>query len=121
MPRCCAAGPQFGIPLSAHPSLPPPLRVILPDGRDVAIKRRDPRSMQGLKEFTLEVELVSPLRHPAIVKIIGVASQDDNFALVYPFFKKGDPSSPVLIASVQWGEFDGCYFCSLPSNPPKSK
>eukprot|EP00669_Euglena_mutabilis_P003204 TRINITY_DN14143_c0_g1_i1.p1 TRINITY_DN14143_c0_g1~~TRINITY_DN14143_c0_g1_i1.p1 ORF type:complete len:301 (+),score=93.89 TRINITY_DN14143_c0_g1_i1:176-1078(+) len=58
--------------------------------------------MQGLKEFALEVDLVSPLRHPAIVKLVGVAHDGPNLALVYPFFKKGPLEGHLLAAQLGW-------------------
>lgn len=30
----------------------------------MAIKKRDPDSMQGMKEFAIEIRIVSGLRHP---------------------------------------------------------
>lgn len=55
----------------------------------VAIKKLKPESFQGHKEWLTEVNYLSQLHHPNLVKLIGYCSEGDNRLLVYEFLPKG--------------------------------
>ncbi|KAM3222843.1 putative serine/threonine-protein kinase PBL23 [Capsicum annuum] len=52
---------------------------------DVAVKQLDRNGFQGTKEFLVEVLLLSLLRHPNLVNLVGYCSDGDQRILVYEF------------------------------------
>ncbi|KDP26841.1 hypothetical protein JCGZ_17999 [Jatropha curcas] len=55
----------------------------------VAVKKLDSRSMQGIKEWKVEVHLLGSLSHPSLVKLLGYCWEDEKLLLVYEFMKNG--------------------------------
>ncbi|XP_078159759.1 U-box domain-containing protein 33-like isoform X2 [Carex rostrata] len=55
--------------------------------RSVAIKRLHPRNVQGLMEFQQEVFVLSKLRHPHLVSLLGACSE--ALCAVYEYFPNG--------------------------------
>jgi len=55
----------------------------LPDGRQIAVKRLDKASGQGLKELRNELLLVAKLRHNNLAKLLGVCLKGQEKLLVY--------------------------------------
>ncbi|XP_047319912.1 putative receptor-like protein kinase At5g39000 [Impatiens glandulifera] len=55
----------------------------------VAIKRLDSESKQGEKEFILEIETLSKLRHKHLVSLIGYCNDGREMILVYEFMERG--------------------------------
>ncbi|XP_031279790.1 probable serine/threonine-protein kinase PBL2 [Pistacia vera] len=55
----------------------------------VAIKRLKAESFQGHKEWLAEINYLSQLHHPNLVKLIGYCAESDNRLLVYEFMPKG--------------------------------
>ena len=55
----------------------------LKDGTAIAVKKLDRRGMQGDKEFAIEVNLLNTLRHPNIVRLLGICSHDDHRLAVF--------------------------------------
>ena len=60
----------------------------LADGVAIAVKKLDRRGMQGDKEFAIEVNLLNTLRHPNIVRLLGICSQDDHRLAVFELATK---------------------------------
>ncbi|KAL5203470.1 hypothetical protein ABZP36_014422 [Zizania latifolia] len=64
-------------------------RGLLPDGRKVAVKLMDRPGKQGEEEFEMEVELLSRLRSPYLLGLIGHCSEGGHRLLVYEFMANG--------------------------------
>ncbi|KAG2615760.1 probable serine/threonine-protein kinase PBL23 isoform X2 [Panicum virgatum] len=64
-------------------------RGVLPDGRKVAVKLMDRPGKQGEQEFEMEVELLSRLRSPHLLGLIGHCSEGGQRLLVYEFMANG--------------------------------
>lgn len=60
----------------------------LPDGKELAVKILKP-SEDALKEFILEIEIITTLHHKNIVSLIGFCFEDKHLLLVYDFLSRG--------------------------------
>ncbi|CAN4123102.1 unnamed protein product [Withania somnifera] len=58
-------------------------------GMPVAVKRSNPDSEQGLKEWQAEVKFLGKFSHPNLVKLIGYCWEEKTFLLVYEHMQKG--------------------------------
>ncbi|KAK6259288.1 hypothetical protein SCA6_013762 [Theobroma cacao] len=64
-------------------------RGVLSNGKKVAIKLMDQAGKQGEEEFKMEVELLSRLRSPYLLALIGYCSDSSRKLLVYEFMANG--------------------------------
>ncbi|THU60716.1 hypothetical protein C4D60_Mb07t15690 [Musa balbisiana] len=64
-------------------------RGVLADGREVAVKIMGRPGMPGEEEFKLEVELLTHLRSPYLLMLIGHCSDGGHRILVYEFVANG--------------------------------
>ncbi|GAB4824874.1 hypothetical protein Ancab_007744 [Ancistrocladus abbreviatus] len=64
-------------------------RGVLVDGRKVAVKLMDQAGKQGKEEFKVEVELLSRLRSPYLLGLIGYCADSMHKLLVYEFMANG--------------------------------
>lgn len=63
-------------------------RGTLSDGHEVAVKVL--KSSKGSqKDFALEMDIISSLKHRFIIPLHGICIQEDNLLSVYDFFPKG--------------------------------
>ncbi|XP_076885697.1 protein kinase STUNTED-like [Bidens hawaiensis] len=60
----------------------------LPDGKEIAVKILK-SSEDVLKEFVLEIEIITTLHHQNIISLFGFCFEDNNLLLVYDFLSRG--------------------------------
>lgn len=60
----------------------------LPDGTELAVKILKP-SEDVIKEFVLEIEIITTLHHKNIISLLGFCFEDNNLLLVYDFLSRG--------------------------------
>ncbi|KAL0366490.1 UNVERIFIED_CONTAM: putative serine/threonine-protein kinase PIX13 [Sesamum radiatum] len=58
-------------------------------GMPVAVKKSNPDSEQGLKEWQAEVKFLGKFSHPNLVKLLGYCWEERQFLLVYEYMQKG--------------------------------
>jgi serine/threonine protein kinase len=68
----------------------------LKDGTQVAIKRLAAESKQGADEFLTEIDVISNVRHPNLVKLIGCCVEGNNRLLVYEYAENNSLSNALL-------------------------
>ncbi|XP_018440154.1 protein kinase STUNTED isoform X2 [Raphanus sativus] len=60
----------------------------LPDGRELAVKLLKP-CLDVLKEFKLEIEVITSVNHKNIVSLFGFCFENNNLMLVYDYLPRG--------------------------------
>ncbi|XP_057795667.1 protein kinase STUNTED [Salvia miltiorrhiza] len=83
-------------------------RGCLPDGKELAVKILKP-SENALKEFVLEIEIITAIHHKNIISLFGFCFEDNHLLLVYDFLSRGsleenlhgDKKDPLLFG---WNE-----------------
>ncbi|KAL1533574.1 protein kinase STUNTED-like [Salvia divinorum] len=63
-------------------------RGCLPDGKELAVKISKP-SETVLKEFVLEIEIITTIHHKNIISLFGFCFEDNHLLLVYDFLSRG--------------------------------
>jgi len=72
------------------------LQGVLRDGTQVAIKSLSVESKQGTYEFMTEIDIISNIRHPNLVELIGCCIEDSHRILVYEFMENNSLASSLL-------------------------
>lgn len=81
----------------------------LVDGQIIAIKRSQKGSMQGIREFKNEIELLTRVHHKNLVKLIGFCFDQEEQILVYEFISNG-----TLMDSLSGTSFKSFRSCEVP-------
>ncbi|RVW44526.1 Cold-responsive protein kinase 1 [Vitis vinifera] len=71
-------------------------RGVLRDGTQVAIKCLSAESKQGTQEFLTEINMISNIRHPNLVELIGCCIEGSNRILVYEYLENNSIASIIL-------------------------
>ncbi|GMH13079.1 hypothetical protein Nepgr_014920 [Nepenthes gracilis] len=98
-------------------------------GQVVAVKQLDRNAMQGNKEFIVEVLMLSLLRHPNLINLIGYCADGDQRLLVYEFMPMGslenhlfgDKKKPLdwfTRMKIAYGAAKGLEYLHEKANPP---
>lgn len=61
---------------------------ILPNGKKLAVKVLK-SSKEAWKDFAMEVNIMSSLKHRHIAPLLGICLEDSNLISVYEFFSRG--------------------------------
>jgi Leucine-rich repeat (LRR) protein len=103
---------------------------LLNDGTVVAIKRAREGSLQGEKEFSTEIELLSRLHHRNLVSLLGYCDDQEEQMLVYEYMGNGTlrdhlagnfqlkPLDFALRLRIALGSAKGILYLHNEANPP---
>uniref|UniRef100_N1QZW3 non-specific serine/threonine protein kinase n=1 Tax=Aegilops tauschii TaxID=37682 RepID=N1QZW3_AEGTA len=68
----------------------------LPNKQDVAVKVLSAESRQGIREFLTEIDVISNVKHPNLVELIGCCVEGDNRILVYEYLENSSLDRALL-------------------------
>lgn len=69
---------------------------VLRDDTHVAVKCLSVESKQGTIEFLTEINVISSIKHPNLVQLIGCCVEDGNRILVYEYLENNSLASALL-------------------------
>lgn len=72
------------------------LQGVLRDGTQVAIKSLSVESKQGTNEFLTEISMISTIRHPNLVELLGCCVEGNHRILVYEYMENNSLASCLL-------------------------
>ncbi|CAL4930264.1 unnamed protein product [Urochloa decumbens] len=68
----------------------------LKDGTQIAIKKLSAESKQGISEFLTEINVISNVRHPNLIKLLGCCVEGNNRLLVYEYAENNSLANALL-------------------------
>ncbi|GFP94374.1 probable LRR receptor-like serine/threonine-protein kinase at1g56140 [Phtheirospermum japonicum] len=72
---------------------------VLRDGTQVAIKSLSTESKQGTNEFLTEINMISNIQHPNLVRLIGCCVEGNNRILVYEYLENNSLANALLVSN----------------------
>lgn len=72
------------------------LQGTLRNGQEVAIKVLSAESRQGVREFLTEIDVITNVKHPNLVELLGCCIQDNNRILVYEYLENSSLDRALL-------------------------
>lgn len=87
---------------------------VLQDGVRVAVKTLAAESRQGVREFLTEIHIISNVKHPNLVELIGCCAEGSNRILVYEYVENNSLDRALLgyksdRSKLDWGK--RCAIC----------
>jgi serine/threonine protein kinase len=64
--------------------------------QDIAVKVLSAESRQGTREFLTEIDVISNVKHPNLVELIGCCVEGDHRILVYEYLENGSLDRALL-------------------------
>ncbi|XP_078176538.1 putative serine/threonine-protein kinase [Carex rostrata] len=68
----------------------------LRSGQEVAVKVLAAESRQGIREFLTEIDVITNVKHPHLVELLGCCIQDNNRILVYEYLQNSSLDHALL-------------------------
>ncbi|PUZ49533.1 hypothetical protein GQ55_7G333500 [Panicum hallii var. hallii] len=75
------------------------------NGREVAVKVLSAESRQGIREFLTEIDVISNVKHPNLVELIGCCVEGNNRILVYEYLKNSSLDRALLGSNSEPADF----------------
>lgn len=66
------------------------------NGREVAVKVLSAESRQGIREFLTEIDVISNVKHPNLVELVGCCVEANNRILVYEYLQNSSLDRALL-------------------------
>ncbi|KAF5821101.1 putative protein kinase RLK-Pelle-DLSV family [Helianthus annuus] len=86
---------------------------VLRDGTQVAIKSLSVESKQGTIEFLTEINMISRIKHPNLVQLIGCCVEDGNRILIYEYLNNNSLANAILGSRGKQVELDWATRASI--------
>ncbi|XP_066350014.1 cold-responsive protein kinase 1-like [Miscanthus floridulus] len=75
------------------------------NGREVAVKVLSAESRQGIREFLTEIDVITNVKHPNLVELIGCCVEGNNRILVYEYLKNNSLDRALLGSNSEPADF----------------
>ncbi|WVZ87715.1 hypothetical protein U9M48_034311 [Paspalum notatum var. saurae] len=75
------------------------------NGQEVAVKVLSAESRQGIREFLTEIDVISNVKHPNLVELIGCCVEGNNRILVYEYLKNSSLDRALLGSNSEPADF----------------
>ncbi|RVW56722.1 Cold-responsive protein kinase 1 [Vitis vinifera] len=92
-------------------------RGVLRDGTQVAVKSLSVESKQGKREFLTEIDMISNIQHPCLVRLIGCCVGGGSRMLVYEYLENKSLSSALLRLPICTSTAHGLAFLHEEAEP----